>query len=54
MDNFEMPDSAFKADKRETERDLSDLKKRVTNLEDKVRQLSLIILDFMKREGDKK
>lgn len=37
MDNYTMPDSAFKADKATTEKELSELKKRVQALEEAVR-----------------
>lgn len=37
MDNYTMPDSAFKADKYKTERELAELRNRVQALEEAVR-----------------
>lgn len=43
MDNFTMPDSAFAADKASTEKELKDLRQRVSDLENIVHKLVLVL-----------
>lgn len=47
MDNFTMPDSAFKADRRETEESLAKLNKRVSDLESDVKKLAELVIQLI-------
>ncbi len=51
MDSYTMPDSAFKADKVTTERELAELRKRVQALEEALR---IIAESIPLREGGSK